>query len=112
MNKRTQTPWEGPADRLEKLDRLARSSCPHVTWKPVSQLYEVRWPRVARLPIKTASLCSKSGRMIRSNCDGMTEASIDARLGALFGGLTLLDNNVYYWKEDASQDQGSKQEDN
>ena len=66
-------------DRLEALDRLGRSDNKLVVWHPASQMYMVSWKKLAKLPQKWVKVCSKSGRIIRSNCR-MTDASLDVHL--------------------------------
>ena len=66
-------------DRLEALDRLAKSSS-LISWFPANQFYRIEWKKIPRHPQKFVNCCSKSGRIIRSNCKNMTEASLDVHL--------------------------------
>ena len=66
--------------RLDALDRLGSSDNTYVIWKPGDQLYEVRWKKIPKHPQKKVNVCSKSGRMIRTNCGKMTDASLDVHL--------------------------------
>ena len=70
-------------NRLEALDRLGRSDNTHVVWSPVDQLYKVTWKKTSSLPQKRVTVCSKSGRIIRTNCANLTDASLDVRLKCL-----------------------------
>lgn len=83
------TPWMKEADRMEMLDRLGRSGCKYVVWKPVNQIYEVTWDKTSRMPTKKVTLCARSGRLIKSNCETMTEAAIDVRIRVLFNQLNF-----------------------
>ena len=69
-------------DRLEALDRLGRSDNTLVVWHADRQFYMVHWKKVAKLPRKWAKVCSKSGALIKSNCN-MTDASLDVHLKVL-----------------------------
>ena len=70
-------------NRLEALDRLANARKTLVVWHAESQFYKVYWKKVTRHKQKWVKVCSKSGQIIKSNCEGMTEASLDVHLKVL-----------------------------
>ena len=70
-------------NRLDALDRLATNGNKYIEWVPADKLYIVRWKKLSKHRQKWVRVCSKSGQIIRSNCEGMTDASLDVRLQVL-----------------------------
>ena len=72
------------ASRMDMLDRLVTAGHPLVTLELQRQYYKVFWKKVAKHTQKWVKVCSKSGRVISTNCRGLTEASLDVHLKVLY----------------------------